>query len=223
MKKLMSLAVFFILFFSLLSIPILGTTLDNDNKIIAIIDGKEITENDINEDGLIKESVLNTSQESVEFKITPRNNSVPPVLYVKKGRNAMMVKKLTAPRFGQQTDLYFLNPESAKEFANKLTSSSSLSKISEGIIAITLGYKTHPHVGALYTAALMLKGVYLDSVKEAILKLTKEGKSVEVRMVRSTMNNRTLYYVGAWNGTTIRTKLTNTSNAREKVTFYKTN
>ncbi|MFH5911715.1 hypothetical protein ACHM2T_14920, partial [Clostridium perfringens] len=68
-----------------------------NDKVIAIVNGIKSTEKEIDENGIINNSVFDTLKEETrnddEEKITPRSKgySVPSTLYVKKGQNALMV------------------------------------------------------------------------------------------------------------------------------------
>lgn len=231
MKKIISTLITFLLTFQLTPISVLANEKENKNesKVIAIVDGIEITENDIDENGLINNSIfsdpnrkkINDNKENI---IQPRSRySIPSTLYVKKGRNALMIKKLGAPRFNQQTDTYFLTPSSAKSFAYKLTSSSNLSIVASSILSITLGAVKNSPVGTYFTIAQMLSGVKMNTLNNSIFNIANQNKSVEVRIIKTNLNYKPIYYVNTWNGTTIKTNLTNSGSAREKLHFYKTN
>lgn len=228
MKKLFTLSLSFLFTFQILSYTtfassLVDTSINQSKEVIAIVDGIEITKDDIDENGLINNDVFLHPSESKESSIITYGYSIPSVLTVQKGRNALMIKLLKAPTsgFSQQTDIYYLTPSSAKTFAYKLTSSSNLSIVGQGIIAVTLGYITNPHVGTFYTIASMLQGLSMNSVKNSILNLANNNKSVQVKVIKPS-NGPTLYSVNEWNGTTIYTNLTNTSNASEYVHYYKT-
>jgi len=229
MKRIITLF-FVIAFMSLTSASVSASVVKEEKvldltEVIAIVDGVEITRGDVDENGLINNDVFlkaeDQKKESNSLDIESRY-SIPSTLYVKKGKNALMIKTLAAPRFSQQVDSYFLAPESAKTFAYKLVSSSDLSIVGNGIIGVVLGYKANPHYGAIYTVVSMLQSLRLNNVKNEILALANSGKSVEVRIVKTSMSG-TLYAVKSWNGTTINTNLTNTDTAREKVIYYNTN
>ncbi|WWU66690.1 hypothetical protein QJR26_17800 (plasmid) [Clostridium baratii] len=132
-----------------------------------------------------------------------------------------MIKKLSAPKFYQQTDTFFLNPSSAKTFAYKLTSSSNLSIIGAGILDIVIGNIPNSHIGAYFTIANMLRNLYLNSVRDAILSYANKGKSVEVRLIKSNVKSTPIYYVGEWNGVAIKSNLINNSATKESVHFFK--
>lgn len=231
MKKIISTLIAFLLTFQLTSISVLANEKENKNnsKVIAIIDGIEITEKDIDENGLINNSIFSdpnrkrVNDNNIDT-IQPRSRySIPSTLYVKKGRNALMIKKLGAPRFNQQTDTYFLTPSSAKSFAYKLTSSSNLSIVANSILSIALGaIKTIP-AGTFFTISQMLTGIKMNSLQSSIFNIANKEKSVEVRIIKTNLNYRPIYYVNTWDGTTVKTNLTNSGSAREKVHFYKTN
>lgn len=197
----------------------------NNSKVIAIVDGVEITENDVDENGLINNDVfLNAGQQTSDIEqsnpeIAPLY-SLPSVLYVSKGTNAMMIKKLVAPRFSQQTDLYYLNPSGAKDFAYNLTSSSNLSIIANNAVSIAIGLYTQPHVGAIWSAGTMMAALNRNTAKTSILNLANAGKSVEVKIIKSSY--ATLYAVNAWNGTSINTNITVSDGVKETVHYYKT-
>lgn len=228
MKKILML--FFVsIIFSLTSISASASTKVNEvdikeSEVIAIVDGVEITRADVDSNGLINSDIFSRIEEEQEKstnQLDPRY-SIPDTLYVTKGKNALMIKTLVAPRFSQQVDTYFLSPADAKTYAYKLVSSSNLSIVGNGIIGVTLGYITNAHVGTVYTLTAMLQGLAMNSVRDKILALANDGNSVEVRMVKTSMSG-TLYAVNSWNGTTIKTNLTNTDTASEKVVYYNTN
>ncbi len=228
MKKILILT-FVSIIFSLTSISASASAREDEfdtdkSEVIAIVDGVKITKGDVDSNGLINNDVFSMIQEDDEKstnQLNPRY-SIPNTLYVTKGKNALMIKTLVAPRFSQQVDTYFLSPESAKTFAYKLVSSSNLTVVGNGIIGVTLGYVTNTHVGTVYTLASMLQGLAMNSVRDKILSLANSGKSVEVRVIKTSMSG-TLYAVNSWNGTTIKTNLTNTDTASEKVVYYNTN
>ena len=227
MKKIIGFFLALTVIFQLSAINVFAT--ESNDKVIAIVNGIEITEKDIDENGIINNSVFDTLKEETrnedEEKITPRSKrySVPSTLYVKKGHNALMVKKLGAPRFNQQTDTYFLNPKDAKAFAYKLTSSSNLSVVSSGILSIALGKAALPYTGGFFTITQMLSNLKMNAVRDSILKIANQNKGVEVRLIKTTLNYKPIYYVNSWNGTSIKTNLTNSGSATERLHFYKTN
>lgn len=193
-----------------------------NNEVIAIVDGIEITRDDVNENGLINEDVFIEKEGIIaEDDTRPMSLSypIPETLYVNKGSNALMIKKLVAPSFSQQTDVYYLNPDSAKLFAYELTKSTSLSIIGNNIIGLAIGYAvTSPHVGAIYAVGMMLKDLYLVGVRDEILNKA-QNSSVKVSIIKS--KYATLHRVETWNGTTVNTDLTNSNGATEAVHFYK--
>ncbi|MDB2076557.1 peptidoglycan-binding protein [Clostridium paraputrificum] len=218
MKKRLSLLLLFVLCFQLSSTTVFAITNDNTHPVIAIIDGVNVYKDDINEDGSLKDSVLSSVKNSSYNSSTKGAYAT-----VTKGTNAILSKTLTVPSASmtQQTDIYYLNPETATTYAYYLTSTTVFSILAEGSVSIVLGYliKT-PHFGAVYTVASMLASLSVASVSQQILEYSQKGKSVEVRMIKSNLG-ATAYYVGEWNGTTINPTLTNTNVSTEKITSFK--
>lgn len=132
-----------------------------------------------------------------------------------------MIKHLSAPRFNQQTSVFFLNPSDARTFAYKLTSNSNLSTIGSAIVDIAIGKLPNSQVSIYFTVANTLRNLYLNSVRDSILSYANKGKSVEIRLIKSNVISTPVYYVDEWNGVTIKSNLTNNSTTKEYVHFFK--
>ncbi len=185
------------------SIPVYANTKSNSNDVIAIVDGISITKNDVDENGLIKNEVIEQNDKTNNFKKFKRY-STPSTMNLSKGStNALVIKTQSAPRFYQQVDYYYLNAKNATTFAYKLTGSSSTnSAIVNFLIGALISFKTsNPWVGLTYSAVTLIPTLRNNAVRDKILNYSNKGYPVEVRVIKNSYG--TYYYVGKWNGKTI--------------------
>lgn len=220
MKKFLPSFLIFIFVFQLFSqISFAATNSTHSNEIIGIINGIEIKKSDVNENGRIDNSIFESNATKQPYASSTYAAQTQKVATVKKGTNALLIKTLGAPRYNQQTDTYFLNPRDAREFALTLTSNTDLKIVGQTILGLVIGKVTTGAAGLLWTFSEMFLNLRLNSIKDDIINLAKDGHSVEVRIIKSSTGG-TYYYVGKWDGTTISTTLANTSVSTEKIKFY---
>lgn len=164
------------------------------------------------------------NNESVLFEenINARS-SIPSTMEVPRGAsNALVIKYLRAPRYGQQTDTYYLSPENAKLFAYKLTSSSSSETIA-GYLAglLTSAVTTSFWAGAIFPGGQMIASLRKDSVSDKILKYANNGEYVKINVTKSM--DSTFYSVNKWNGKTVDTSRMSKDNILESLACVKFN
>lgn len=166
-------------------------------NIIAIVDGIELTKDDIDENGFVKDGILPVldSESSISLRY-----STPPTMEVPKGANSLVIKTTAVQGYGQQVDYYYLNKSSANTFAYKLTGSgTTLGELVNYAIGTLIAFKvSNPWIGVLYSGASMLGSLRMNAVRDKILSY---NSPVEVRVIKSRYG--TYYAVNRWNGTTV--------------------
>lgn len=186
----------------LLTTPIQANASTNysDDMVIAIVDGIEIRESDVDENGIIKDGVLPDSDSS--FVNPNARYSTPPTMEIPYGANSLVIKTTSVPQFYQQTDYYYLNKSEASTFAYKLTGSgTSIGELVNYTIGALIGWKvTNPWFGLGYSGAFMLNSIRLNAVRDKILSY---NGPVEVRVIKSNHTPTTIYAVNSWNGKTV--------------------
>lgn len=187
-----------------------------NNDIIAYVDGIGLTKNDINSDGSVKYFLLN----SYFSKIMPRpivagtgsggiNNKLP---YGKS--SALVQKRVSAPRFSQQTDDYYMTVSQAKDAAYTLNSTTVVKTIASTIISNVIG-SVASYVGKPYSYVTMFAALPKISAATKINNLTKQNKKVRLRIIKNF--NGTFYSVSEWDGKTLDLKLTNNKVTKEVI------
>ncbi|WWU66150.1 hypothetical protein QJR26_07185 [Clostridium baratii] len=201
-----------------IQINVFASNVDYQNTdIIAYVDGIGLTKNDINSDGSIKSSQLDNYFFN---KIMPRaviagtgsggtNNTLP---YGKS--SALIQKRLSAPRFSQQTDDYYMTVSQAKDAAYTLNSTTVAKTIGSKIISNVIG-SVAPYVSKPFSYITMFSSLPRISAATKITNLTRQNKKVRLRIIKN--SNGTFYSVSEWNGKTLDLKLTNNKVAKEVI------
>lgn len=181
------------------------------DTVLAIVDGVEITPEDVTETGYIKDGVL------------PEMNSNGKA-YLPVGKTqAFLQKKLSykdpyypAGNWNQQTDLYYYNKTNAVDVAFNLTRTSVLQVIFDYLIGFLPGKNT-AYAVAFYSGVQMLSSLDKTDLSNRLYDtVTQNGYTgAVVKFVKSKYG--TLYRVDGWDGKTLDYSTTNSGNTTESV------
>lgn len=177
----------------------------SDDDIVCYLDGIPVMKKYVSEDGEIDLSKIDGIAEDTHNTYATEN--IP-----SNKTNAELIKKLTADRFVQQTNDYYLNLANSRSLAAKYTNTSWSVACTSAAGYIVDKFCTG-QIGTAYAVYNIITSIQKADIATKIRSFTDYNKPVRFRVMKTTYGY--FYAVDSWNGRTIDTTLTNSSGAKE--------
>lgn len=182
----------------------------DSNKVIAYVDGIALTKKDVNSDGSIKDSSLN-SYKPIRM---PRavvagsgSGGSGGILLNQKYSGATVEKLLTAPSFSQTTWDIYMSVSEGRKMASKISVGDG-----ETVATFFAGFLPKMQIPSIIA---LISQMNRSSVARDIRKFTDRNLKVRLRIIKSRYG--TLYRVDQWGGLYLDNKLTNLKVSKERI------
>jgi len=174
----------------------------SEDTIVCYMDGVAICKEDVDENGMIKQEVMDVINIRNGLSISTFSTSTPVKNYKSipsKYNNAIVSTTITAPRYEQKNTIYYLTAQKGAVFASNLEVGAAAS-----LIAMAAGFI--PYVGPVITITFTFSSLYTSSVASQVRSLTNYTKKVRINQASSGYG--TFYGVSEWTGLSIETHTT---------------